>query len=84
MANHRAKNLPRSLKSTEQDIGAIEIFKASHWFNERINQIQNEFSGDIKKALNKENIDNDLPEKLGDTLKSCILEKYQQDNEFIY
>ena len=84
LANHRAKNLPRSLKSTEQDIGAIEIFKASHWFNERINQIQNEFSGDIKKDLNKEEIDNDLPEKLGDTLKSCILEKYQQANEFIY
>ena len=77
-------HLPKSLNPTEQDIGAIALFETSEWFNNSINTIQGIFKGDIKKALNIEGLKHDLPENIGDQLKKCILDKYQQANKIIY
>ena len=77
-------NLPKSLKPTDQDIGAIAMFEVSDWFNNSINVIQSIFLGEIKKALTIEKIKGELPENIGDKLKECILSKYQQMNKIIY
>jgi len=77
-------HLPKSLNTTEQDIGAIALFEASDWFNHSINSIQRIFTNDRKEAFNTEKLKNDLPENIGDQLKKCILDKYQQVTEIIY
>ncbi len=69
--SHTAIALPKSLKASDQDIGAIALFEKSQWFNESINHVEKIFS-------------TDLPENLGDKLKKSILNKYQQANEIIY
>ena len=84
LVEHPTTKLPKSLKPTEQDIGAIAMFEASNWFNNSINTIQRIFVGEINKALTVEKLNNNLPENIGDKLKKSILDRYQQMNKIFY
>jgi len=64
--------LPSSLNDSDLGQGAITLFRDSQWFNQAINTIQNEFIDEMSA---------ELPEKLGDKLKSSILKKYQFTGE---
>ena len=76
--------LPKSLKSSRDDIGAIAMFKRDNWFNHRLNNIQQLASNYLEDELHHEKISTLVPEKLGDKLKESILNKYQQANTIIY
>lgn len=67
-------SLPQSLFSDKENIhtlGAVELFKASSWFNQRLNTVQDTF-----KHL-KVNAELDCPLMLGDKIKQMILDHYQ-------
>jgi len=67
-------SLPKSLFTNEEntiEIGAIDRFKTSSWFNESLNSAQEKFSN------MKSNIELDCPMLLGDKIKQMVLNKYQ-------
>ncbi|MBU2894544.1 hypothetical protein KO495_14635 [Colwellia sp. D2M02] len=75
-----AISLPTSLYShqspqpnnQENTIGAIDLFDQSHWFNKRINKVQQLMR---HKAITFET----LPSNIGDVIKKQILADYQQE-----
>lgn len=75
--------LPYSLYENELGLGAISLFKESHWFNNAINEVQTEFASQLSTHLPEDKILTELPEKLGDKLKKSILNKYQHASEII-
>ena len=67
-------SLPSSLFTNQEkakNLGAIDIFKASSWFSESLNSIQD------KCSKLKSNTAIDCPMQLGDKIKQMILNSYQ-------
>lgn len=67
-------SLPQSLftnRENSKTLGAIDIFKNSTWFSQRLNAIQEKFNGV------KSNAPLDCPMLLGDKIKQMILDNYQ-------
>lgn len=66
--------LPSSLctdKESSSSLGAFDLFKASCWFSDSINFIEE------KTTIKKVNRAFDCPNKLGDKIQQAILEHYQ-------
>ena len=67
--------LPQSLitdKLDENGLGAIDLFKASSWFSQGLNTIEEKCTGlKANDAL-------DCPIRLGDIIKEMILDHYQK------
>lgn len=63
--------LPKSLYDQAENSGAISLFKKDQWFNQAINKIQ-------KKVIISLSKENQWDENLGDQLKQCIINQYQQ------
>lgn len=71
--------LPQSLYKNAQDEGAINLFSNSEWFNRRLNDIQKNSIKDKSKFSNFYALSSQINkvEKIGDTLKSDLLAKYE-------
>jgi hypothetical protein len=63
--------LPKSLYTHKEDSGAIELFKSSSWFSDRLNFAQEKF------MKMKSNTALDCPLLLGDKIKQAVLNNYQ-------
>lgn len=63
--------LPVSLHSSEQEIGAIDLFAQDTWFSHSLNTVQKKYN----KLKSMPRLD--CPMQLGDKLKQAILANYQ-------
>ncbi len=66
-----AISLPESLFTNKEKLGAIDLFKASSWFSDRLNAVQKKLS----YLKTNETLDSSL--LLGDKIKQMILDYYQ-------
>lgn len=67
-------SLPQSLLTDENALGAIDLFKASSWFSQRLNIL-------VEKSIDlKSNNSLDCAIRLGDKIKQMILDHYHKNN----